>query len=178
MSDTSVDTYIVEKIPHLGSLGNVVPEGYEYYEKLATPGKDLSLPNAYLKWYDIRRPDVEITQEQVSESRAFLEAEVGRLKFEGELGFVLLHHCGPVLLLLLMTWRKTNEIWESVYVKDLTQAGGYEPLKHESSHRETICVWELGPVWHERHAWVRFLSSKRDEEAKLAYVNDRFSGLV
>ena len=63
-------------------------------------------------------------------------------------------------------------------VKDLTQAGGYEPLMHESSHRETICVWELGPIWHERNAWVRFLSSKRDEEAKLAYLNDRFSGMV
>jgi hypothetical protein len=63
-------------------------------------------------------------------------------------------------------------------VKDLTQAGGYKPIVFESSQRGTYCVWELGPVWHERHAWVRFLSSKRDEEAKLAYVNDRFSGLV
>lgn len=177
MSDTHVETHVVEKIPHLGSLGNVVPVGYDYYEKLVTPGEDLSLPNAYLKWYDIRRPDVEISQEHVSESRAFLEAEVERLKIEGELGFVLLHLCGPVLLLLLMTWRKTNEIWESVYVKDLTQAGSYEPLMHESSHRETICVWELSPVWHERQAWVRYLRSPRDEEAKYTYLNDRFVGL-
>ncbi len=84
----------------------------------------------------------------------------------------------PHLLLLLTTWRNTNEMWESVYVKDLTQAGGYESLMFESNPRGTYCVWELGPVWHERHAWVRFLSSKRDEEAKLAYVNDRFSGMV
>jgi len=39
-------------------------------------------------------------------------------------------------------------------------------------------VWELAPVWHERHAWTRFLSSDRGDQAKLAYINDRFSGLV
>lgn len=173
-----LDTHRVETIPHLGSLGNVVPEGYEYAQKLVTPGQDLSLPTAYLKWYDIRPPDVEISQEQVAESRAFVAAQVARLKFVGELGFVLLHRAGPVLLLLLTTWRNINELWESLYVKDLTRDGGYDALEFASSHRGTFCVWELGPVWHERHAWVRFLSSKRDEEAKLAYVNDRFSGLL
>jgi hypothetical protein len=171
-------TQLVETIPQLGSLGNVVPEGYTYAEKLVTPGQDLSLPNAYLKWYDIRPPNWEITAEQVAESRAFVATEVERLRFEGELGFVILHRAGPVLLLLLTTWRNTNELWESVYAKDVTRAGGYAPIAFEQSHRGTFCVWELGPVWHERHAWVRFLSSKRDLEAKLAYVNDRFSGLV
>ena len=170
----------VEQIPHLGDLGNVVPEGYTYYEKLVTPGEGLSLPQAYLKWYDIRRPDVAITEEQAAESRAFIEAEVaaGGLKIAGELGFVLLHHVGSALLLMVMTWRNTNEVWESVYVKDLTRAGGYAPQRFETSHRGTFCVWELGPVWHERHAWVRFLSSGRDEEAKRAYARDHFSGLV
>jgi hypothetical protein len=180
MSDAGVSTPVVAHIPQLGSLGNVVPEGYEYYKKLVTPGEDLSLPKAYLKWYDIRYPDVEISREQVAESRAFIGAEVavGRLKLEDELGFVLLHHAGSVLLLLLMTWRNTNEIWESVYEKDLTQPGGYEPILFAGSQRGTFCVWELGPIWHERHAWVRFLSSPRDDAAKLAYVNDRFSGRV
>lgn len=168
----------VETIPQLGRFGNVVPEGYVYAEKLVTPGQDLSLPNAYLKWYDIYPPDVAITAEQVAESRIFIATEVERLGFEGELGFVILHRAGPVLLLMLMTWRNTNEIWESVYVKEVVRADGYALVTFEQSHRGTFCVWELGPVWHERHAWVRFLSSKRDQEAKLAYVNDRFAGLV
>src|SRR6266545_2966447 len=172
------DTYSVEDIPHLGAFGNVVPEGYAYTKKLVTPGQDLSLPNAYLKWYDIRPLEVEITPEQVAESRAFVAAEAQRLKFVNELGFVLLHRAGPVLLLLLTTWRNTNELWESVYVKDVARPGAYDLLDFETSHWGTFCVWELGPVWHERHAWVRFLSSKRDEAAKLAYLNDRFSGLV
>src|SRR5690349_2876419 len=114
------DTFVVETIPHLERLGNVVPEGYAYYEKLGIPGKDISLPGAYLKWYDIRRPDVEIAQELVEESRAFVAAEVERLKLKDELGFVLLHDCRPALLLMILTWRNTNEIWESAYAKDMT----------------------------------------------------------
>ena len=72
----------------------------------------------------------------------------------------------------------TNELWESVYVKDIAGSDGYQPIEFERTHRGTYCVWELGPIWHERHAWVRFLSSTRDERAKLAYLNDRFSGLI
>jgi hypothetical protein len=174
------DAQIVEKSPDLASLGNVVPDGYQYYEKMITPGEALSLPTAYLKWYDLYPDDEVITPDQVAETRAFItaEAQSGRLKLQGDLGFVILHRAGSVLLLLLTTWRNTNEMWESVYVKDLTQAGGYRPIAFDSSHRATYCVWELGAVWHERHAWVRFLSSKRDVQAKLDYVNDLFSGRV
>jgi hypothetical protein len=174
------DTQTAGKIDHLESLGNVVPVGYEYYKKLITPIEGLSLPGAYLKWYNIQPPDVEITKEQVAETRAFLVAEAGagRLKLEGDLGFVVLHRAGPVLLLLVTTWRNTNEMWESVYAKEAASAEGYRPVAFEGSHRATYCVWELGAVWHERNAWVRFIQSRRDEEAKLAYLNDRFSGWV
>ena len=171
------DTSLVDTIPHLERLGNVVPDGYSYSQKLVIPGKDISLPGAYLKWYDVRRPDVEFARELVEESRAFVAAEVERLKIQDELGFVLLHDCKPTLL-LIMTWRNINEIWETAYAKNMTQAAGYQPIPYETIHRGTFCVWELGAVWHERQAWVRFLSSQRDEAAKLAYINDRFSGLV
>ncbi|HLW02534.1 MAG TPA: hypothetical protein VKT82_28030 [Ktedonobacterales bacterium] len=172
------DIAAVETIPHLGKLGNIVPEGYEYYEKVVTPEQDLSLPRVYLKWYNICRPDVVISEGQLAESRAFVAAEAERLRLNDELGFVLLHHCGLVLLLMINTWRNTNEIWESAYAKDLPQASGYQPITSENNHRGTFCVWELGPVWHERQAWVRFLASARDEAAKLAYINDRFAGRV
>lgn len=169
-----------QTIPNLSQLGNVVPEGYFYYEKIVTPGDDLALPNAYLKWYDLYPADAPITPEQSAEARAYLAAEVeaGRLKLAHELGFVILHRAGPVLLLLLTTWRNTNEMWESVYVKPVAQADSYALIEFETSHRGTYCVWELGPVWHERRAWVRFLSSRRDDAAKLDYINDRFSGRI
>ncbi len=160
----------------LDALGNVVPEGYAYFQKVVTPGEELGLSGARLKWYDLHPPEVPITADQRLEARAFLEAEAasGRLKLQGELGFVLLHRAGPYLLLLLTTC----EMWESVYLKQAGAAGAYEPLAFESSHRGTYCVWELGAVWHERNAWVRFLSSSRDAAAKRAYLEDRFSGRV
>jgi hypothetical protein len=170
----------VNQLPNLENLGNVVPDGYSYYEKVFTPAEDLSLPTAYLKWYNLYPDDAPITPEQFAESRTFLAAEVaaGRLQLEHELGFVILHRAGSVLLLMLMTWRNTNEIWESVWYKEVAATATYQPNIYPTSHRGTYCVWELGAVWHERHAWVRFLSSKRDEAAKLAYINDRFAGRV
>ncbi|MEP7294221.1 MAG: hypothetical protein ABI835_20705, partial [Chloroflexota bacterium] len=84
------DTAIFKAIPDLASYGNVVPEGYMYYEKLVTAGEDLSLPSAYLKWYNLYPADTEITEEQVSECRAFLAVETQRLALEGDLGFVIL----------------------------------------------------------------------------------------
>jgi hypothetical protein len=172
------DALLVETIPHLEDFGNVVPEGYMYYEKLITPSADLSLPNAYLKWYNLYPVDAPITEAQEAECHAFLAAETERLKLDKELGFVILHRAGSFLLLMLMTWRNTNEIWESVYFKDSTQPENYKLNQFETSHRGTFCVWELAIVWHERHAWTRFLSSQRDEAAKLAYINDRFTGRI
>jgi hypothetical protein len=170
----------VRETPNLSALGNVVPEGYRYYEKVVRPGDGLSLPTAYLKWYDLYPDDAEITPEQVAETRAFIaaEAEAGRLKLQGELGFVIRHRAGPVLLLLLTTWRNTNEMWESVYVKEVGSSESYRLVPFEDTHRGTYCVWELGAVWHERSAWVRFLSSERDAAAKLEYVNDLYAGRV
>lgn len=172
------EAYHVEHVPQLGDFGNVVPDGYRYFQKLVTPSQDLALASAYLKWYDIYPPAEPITPAQGAECRAFVAAEAQRLRFAQELGFVLLHRAGPFLLLMIMTWRNTNEIWESVYVNDPRQDNVYRLAEYGGSHRGTFCVWELAPVWHERHAWVRFLSSQRDEQAKLAYINDRFSGLV
>ncbi len=61
--------------------------------------------------------------------------------------------------------------------KDSLQKEGFAlfPL---STHVPTFCVWEMGPVCHEQQAWVRYLLSERNEDAKVAYVNDRFSGLI
>lgn len=166
--------------PEIADLGNVVPEGYDYYKKVITPGEDLALPNAYLKWYDLYPDDAPITREQSAEARAFLtaEAQAGHLVLNNELGFVILHRAQSVLLLLFNIWRSTNEIYEAVYMKDVPTNSAYQPIVFETSPKATYCVWELAAVWHERNAWVRFLSSKRDDAAKLAYVNDRFVGRV
>jgi len=173
-------TDVIDHIPNLQQLGNVVPDGYMYYEKMVTPvpAEDLSLATAYIKWYDIYPEDAPVTPEQRAEIRAFLEKEIPSLNLKNELGFLLVHRAGSYLLLLLVTWRNTNEMWESVYFKKVDEEGSYQVNEYENTHRGTYCVWELGPIWHERHAWVRFLSSRRDDAAKLAYINDRFTGRV
>jgi hypothetical protein len=171
-------TQLVQSVPDLEQYGNVVPDGYLYYKKMVTAAEDLRLPQAYLKWYDIYPTDAPVTDEQRAECRAFVAEEAARLPLQGEFGFVLLHRAGPYLLLMINTWRNTNEIWESVSVKEAGQPAGYALTKFPGTHRGTFCVWELGPVWHERDAWVRFLSSKRDTAAKLAYINSRFEGMI
>jgi hypothetical protein len=171
---------VSEKIPKLADLGNVVPEDYNYSQKKFSPGSILNLRGASLKWYNLYPPNFEITNEQVQETRSFLESEeeAGSLKLENELGFVILHRAGEYLLLLVITWRNTNEMWESIYLKKAEKKEAYTSIRFENEHRGTYCVWELGAIWHERNAWVRFIESKRDEEAKRIYMNDMFSGLI
>jgi hypothetical protein len=43
-------------------------------------------------------------------------------------------------------------------------------------HKPTFCVWELFPVWHEQQAWLRFLSSARDQPAAHAWLHDLYVG--
>jgi hypothetical protein len=169
-----------ELISNLSELGNVMPDGYKYHKKTITPGEQLNVKGACLKWYNLYRPYNEITQEQIHETRDFIksEAESGRLKLEGELGFVILHRAGDYLLLMVNTWRNTNEIWESIYAKKAAESKTYTQMKFEYSHKATYCVWELGVVWHERNAWVRFIESKRDEKAKITYLKDVFDGEI
>jgi hypothetical protein len=168
------------KTENLEAFANIVPAGYVYHEKTIVPRDAFDHVASKLKWYDIFFPDQPISPEQGREAREFLTAEMEtkRLSLDSELGFVCLHHCRKVLLLLVMTWRLTNEIWESVYVKQLDADGGYQPIDFPTAHRGTYCVWELGAVWHERNAWVRFLKSTRDDEAKRTYLGDCFSGSV
>lgn len=162
------------RIPGDGS----VVASYRHVPKLATPGPGLPLPGAYVKWYEISRPDAPIQPDASQRAREFLREQVssGALELRDELGFAMLHLSGTSIhLLLVCTWRGENEIWESVYLAD--GDGAYQ-LAPQGTHRGTYCVWELGVVWHERNAWQRYLLSPRDQADRQAYVEDLFSGEV
>ena len=171
---------IGEEVVDLTELGNIVPDGYNYFKKKVTPGLVLNLKGACLKWYNLYSANSEITEKQIHESKELIksEAAAGRLGLEKELGFVILHRAGDYLLLLVITWRNTNEMWESIYLKKAEGTEGYKRIKFDNEHRGTYCVWELGIVWHERNGWVRFIESNRDEEAKSVYMNDLFLGMI
>jgi hypothetical protein len=158
---------------------------YRHHQRVFEPGEPVRLGAGWLKWYVLHRPGSPLPPGLVEETQAFLRAEVdaGRLDIDGQAGFVMLHLADAagkpdsVALLLVSTWRYANEMWESVYVRHLDRAAGYERVA-KGDHAATYCVWELTAVWHERNAWSRFLDSARDAEAERAYLADRFEGIA
>lgn len=167
-------------IDDLTGVGNVVDDDYRHVTKQIRPRAALALPTAYLKWYDLCRDDQRIDPDVDAEARAFLAAETAaeRLPIAGDLGFVVNHLSGDhIYLLLVFTWRGNNEMWESVYYKDVRDGGPFR-LGPQSTHRGAICVWEFGAVAHEHIAWMRYLRSARDEAAKREYVESQFSGPI
>lgn len=152
-----------------------VAPNYTHRDKLCTPGAGVTTSGARLKWYNVAWPETPVP----AEIDAMAHALVERLELPGDLGFVVLHRCGDneFYFLAVTTWRNENELWESVYAKD-SKSAGFENFPAPGPHRGTFCVWELGPVVHERLAWRRFLLSSRDEAASQAYLADHFEGAV
>jgi hypothetical protein len=167
-------------IDNLASVGNVVDRDYRHVSKVFTPAAPLLLPNAYHKWYVLRRADQAVSPAADAEARTFLRTETSadRLPISGDLGFVVHHLSGEyVHLLLVCTWRNDNEMWETSYCRDFREEGTFR-LMPQGTHRGVICVWEFGPVAHEHQAWTRYLRSERDKAAKRAYVESQVSGTI
>ena len=91
---------------------------------------------------------------------------------------MILHDCGDVVFLIVSTWRNSNELWETPYVKLRDNGGGFEPVEVAGIHRPAFCVWEMGAVAHESKAWSRYLSSNRGQTARETYFFDMYSGLI
>jgi hypothetical protein len=165
-------------VGQLAGLGNI-PGDYQHAQKAVVPADDVALPGGYLKWYDIHRAESTIPTDTREQARDFLrtEASAGRLALHDELGFVILHRCGEAFYFLIVcAWRNHNEMWQTVYGRDGDDPFALVPMPGD--HRAAQCVWELGATCHERVAWSRFLRSTRDDEAKRAYLADRFEGSV
>jgi hypothetical protein len=158
---------------------------YSHHQRLVSTGPELVLPKNRLKWYQISRTDVQIPESLVEESRSFIytEVESGRLDIATEQGFAMLHlgdepsSRNTFVMLFVCTWRHGNELWRSLYTKSLHDGGEFQRFV-EDGHMGAFCVWELGPVWHERQAWSRFLYSARDGKALKDYLSDQFTGPV
>ena len=166
------------KAADLAALGNV-DEGYRHHDRIVEPGADLVLPEARLKWYELRRAEATVPAARRREARVFLgeEAGTGGLELGYGLGFVVLHHSDVRTYLIVGAWRDNQELWETLFVREHAADGSFE-RRRPGVDAPTLCVWELAPVWHEREAWVRYLRSARDEAAKRAYLEDRLTGTV
>lgn len=162
----------------LGKLAEY-PSDWTHVTKHITPGKVLDLPGACLKWYDIHLPGQAVHADVRDQAKAFLSAEAaaGRLVFQQEFGFVLLHRDGEKHFMLVSVWRDKNEMWQWLSFKDVT--GGFRPYpRRESLLQPTRDIYELDATAHERRAWSRYLCSARDEDAKRAYIEDRCTGVL
>jgi hypothetical protein len=159
---------------------SAVQAGYRHLTKEATPALVLAVGAAWLKWYDVAPADEPVPAPVRALARGTLRGAVdsGAIELDEELGFAILHRCGESFYFLLVsTWRNDNELWETVWARP-DDTRGFEPWPVEGSHRPTFCVWELGVVGHERHAWSEYLRSARDGEARDAYLNDTYEGDV
>jgi hypothetical protein len=164
---------------HLASViatNSGIDAGYRHAPKQVTPGEPIEPTGAILKWYAIHPEARPVPDDITRLARAYLEKTL--LEARG-LGFVLLHRCGQdFYFLIVCTWRNNNELWETVFYKDGDAMPDFALSPREGEHKGTYCVWELAPVWHEKEAWLRFLSSSRDETAAKEWLNDRFTGVA
>jgi hypothetical protein len=153
---------------------------YRHHPKLVTPGETLALPAITLKWYDLARAKQPVPDSIARMARSHLVRDAARPTFEPRgLGYAILHRCGESFYFLIVcVWNQNNEVWESVHYKDGDAMADFAPFPRPGPHLPTFCVWELGPVWHEQQAWVRFLNSPRDASAGRAWLDDRLSGSV
>jgi len=151
-----------------------VNPGYRHVRKHVMPGASLDLPGVVLKWYEVHPEDRAVPDDVARLARAYLTAHP--LEARG-LGFVILHRCGTdFYFLILCTWRNENELWSTVFYKDGDAMADFAPFPRDGAHKPAFCVWELVPVWHEQQAWVRFLTTPRDEAAAQEWLGDRYAG--
>jgi hypothetical protein len=161
-------------LAHILETDSGVGPGYRHVPKRVTPGAALDLPGVVLKWYDVHPEDRPVADEVARLARTCLTAHP--LEARG-LGFVILHRCGEdFYFLIVSTWRGSNEVWETVFYKDGDAMADFALFPRDRAHKPTFCVWELVPVWHEQQAWVRFLTSARDEAAAQEWLGDLFAG--
>jgi hypothetical protein len=161
----------------LTEIGNV-PLEYRHARRLATPGEPLVLPGAVFKWYEVRPFGWEVPAEVDTQARRIVGAEAETMLADGYgLGFVVLHYSTTGYYLLAETWHGHQEMWRTVFVRTLDDADEFRVFA-PAPNGPTGCVWELGPICHEKEAWTRYLFSARGVDAKRAYLDDTFSGEV
>lgn len=77
-------------------------------------------------------------------------------------GFAILHQGSNANYVVLGWWDRENELPLRVFVRD----GAWRPARGA----ESICVWDLELLWHERCAYVETVLAKGEETAVEDYL--------
>lgn len=158
-----------------------VDPAFRLQDKFVAAGPVLALRDARLKLYEIASPGapMEGGVRNLALDSLYHEASGENWHLDRELGFLLLHRrMAEAYTLTLATWRGSNELRATVYVKPDAETDAFALASHERRHAGGFCVAELGVVSHESAAWKWFLRSPRAAADEDAYLAKRFSGLV
>lgn len=169
-STNDVISALQEVLAHHSGVANE----YRHAPKQVGHGQPIASSSCVLKWYEIYRPEMPVPDHIRGLARASIENS--RLDVDG-LGFVVLHRCSPEFYFLIVcTWKRENELWETIWYKDGNTMADFAEFPRSESHKPAFCVWELVPVWHERQSWERFLRGERDLIAAERWLADLYSG--
>ena len=161
----------------LDALGNV-PQSYRHEWRVATPQQPLLAPGALFKWYQIHREGSPVPEAWDEEARQTIAAALAQGAWTPSYGlnFAILHVTPSHAYLLACVWRGHNELWERLYVKDLTANGPFERVATDGEDAPVGCVWEMAATCHERMAWHRYLFTARTQADKRAWLEDVYAG--
>lgn len=89
------------------------------------------------------------------------------------LGFLIAHAGRGAWYTVLCWWDRENELPIRVWVADQdSEAPRWRPARDS----ESVCVWDLEIIWHEREAWVRtLLAGDAAVDADARYLDAGFS---
>jgi hypothetical protein len=151
-----------------------VSPAYVHGDKQVSPGPLLVVGERRFKWYCVSTRAKPVPADVEAAARSHIAD--ANLNEASDLGFVVLHRCGPEFYFLIVcSWRGDNEIWETVYARDRAD-GAFRDWPRPAPHLPTFCVWEIGAVAHESLAWRRYLMSGRDAAARDAWLADQYDG--
>lgn len=163
-------------LSHLGR----VPADYVHEWRVGEPLEPLVTPRAVFKWYQVRRDGVLVPPELEAEARALVTAAAAGDDFDVSYGlnFVVLHQSTQHAFLLVCVWKGHQELWKRIAVKDFAAGTPLAWATWDPVDTPTACVWEMGPIFHERMVWHRYLFSERTDTDKQSWLTDTFTGTV
>lgn len=119
-----------------------------------------------LKQYEIRfEPDADLSNfsaasELADRTLPAPDPSAGRPGY----GFTIAHAGRGADYFVLGWWNAENELPLSVWVR--RDGTDWRPAQDG----ESICVWDLEVIWHERQAWVQWMLNERAPDAR-AYLD-------
>lgn len=90
------------------------------------------------------------------------------------LAFLIAHTGQDIWYTVLCWWDRENELPIRVWVAERDSAG--TPRWREARGGESVCVWDLDVIWHERQAYVQTLLGAQDQAVAEGHYLARVAG--